>query len=76
MGRLPRVQVGSLLVGAAIHVEKSYDFLIRGKFLEPTGKVSRAKLAALVGALQQLGDIPRGFDIERLILPGVTQLTD
>ena len=57
-------------------VEKSYDFLTRGKFLEPTGKVSRAKLGALVGALQQLGDIPGGFDIERLILPGVTQLSD
>ena len=57
-------------------VEKSYDFLITGKFLEPTGKVSRAKLTALVGALQELGDIPRGFDIERLVLPGVTQLTD
>ena len=41
-------------------VEKSYDFLITGKFIEPTGKVSRAKLTALVGALQDLGDIPRG----------------
>jgi ABC-type nitrate/sulfonate/bicarbonate transport system substrate-binding protein len=57
-------------------VEKSYDFLQRGKFLEPTGKVSRAKLAALVGALQELGDIPVGFEVERLILPGVTQLSD
>ena len=42
-------------------VEKSYDFLTGGKFLEPTGKVSRAKLGALVGALQQLGDIPAGL---------------
>jgi NitT/TauT family transport system substrate-binding protein len=57
-------------------VEKSYDFLIGGKLFEPTGKVSRAKLMALVGALQQLGDVPGGFDIERLVLPGVTQLTD
>jgi NitT/TauT family transport system substrate-binding protein len=57
-------------------VEKSYDFLTRGKFFEPTGKVSKAKLAALVGALQQLGDIPGGFDIERLVLAGATQLTD
>jgi ABC-type nitrate/sulfonate/bicarbonate transport system substrate-binding protein len=57
-------------------VEKSYDFLITGKFLEPTGKVSRGKLTALIGALQDLGDIPKGFDIERLVLPGVTQLTD
>ena len=57
-------------------VEKSYDFLQRGKFLEPTGKVSRGKLTALVGALQELGDIPAGFEIERLILPGLTQLSD
>jgi ABC-type nitrate/sulfonate/bicarbonate transport system substrate-binding protein len=57
-------------------VEKSYDFLQRGKFLEPSGKVSRAKLTALVGALQELGDIPAGFEIERLILPGLTQLSD
>jgi ABC-type nitrate/sulfonate/bicarbonate transport system substrate-binding protein len=57
-------------------VEKSYEFLITGKFIEPTGKVSRAKLTALVAALQELGDIPRGFEIERVILPGVTQLTD
>jgi NitT/TauT family transport system substrate-binding protein len=57
-------------------VEKSYDFLTRGKFFEPTGKVSKAKLGALVGALQQLGDVPSSFEIERLVLPGVTQLTD
>ncbi len=57
-------------------VEKSYDFLRGGKFFEPTGKVSKAKLGALVGALQQLGDVPSGFEIERLVLPGVTQLTD
>ena len=57
-------------------VEKSYDFLTRGKFFEPTGKVSKAKLGALVAALQQLGDVPSSFEIERLVLPGVTQLTD
>jgi len=57
-------------------VEKAYDFLTKNRLLEPTGKVSRAKLGALVQALQELGDIPAGFKIERLILPGVTQLTD
>jgi ABC-type nitrate/sulfonate/bicarbonate transport system substrate-binding protein len=57
-------------------VEKSYDFLQRGKFLEPTGTISRTKLTALVGALQELGDIPAGFTIERLVLPGITQLSD
>jgi NitT/TauT family transport system substrate-binding protein len=57
-------------------VERSYDFLSGGRLFEPTGQVSKAKLTALVGALQQLGDIPSGFEIERLVLPGVTQLTD
>jgi ABC-type nitrate/sulfonate/bicarbonate transport system substrate-binding protein len=60
----------------AADVERSYDFLLAGKLLEPTGKVSRAKLSALVGALQELGDLPPGFGIERLILPGVTQMSD
>jgi NitT/TauT family transport system substrate-binding protein len=57
-------------------VEKSYGLLAGGKLFEPTGKVSRAQLGALVEALQELGDVPGGFVIERLILPGVTQLTD
>lgn len=57
-------------------VEKSYEFLHAGKLFEPTGKVSRAQLAALVEVLKQLGDIPHGFEVERLVLPGVTQLGD
>jgi ABC-type nitrate/sulfonate/bicarbonate transport system substrate-binding protein len=56
-------------------VEKSYDFFRKGKFFEPTGRVSRKKIDALVDALVGLGDIPR-IGIERLILPGVTQTTD
>ncbi|HEY2134287.1 MAG TPA: ABC transporter substrate-binding protein [Xanthobacteraceae bacterium] len=56
-------------------VEKAYAFYRKGKFFEPTGKVSRKKLGALVDALAGLGDIPH-LDIDRLILPGVTQMTD
>ena len=56
-------------------VEKSYDFFRKGKFFEPTGRVSRRKIDALVDALVGLGDIPK-IGIERLILPGVTQTTD
>ena len=55
-------------------VEKSYDFFIKGKFFEPTGTISRAKLNALVAAMQQLNDLPAPFDIEQLVLPGVTKL--
>jgi len=56
-------------------VEKAYDFFRKGKFFEPTGKVSRKRLAALVDALVGLGDIPK-IEVERLVLPGVTQLAD
>ena len=56
-------------------VEKSYDFFRKGRFFEPTGRVSRKKIDALVDALVSLGDIPK-IGIDRLVLPGVTQTTD
>jgi ABC-type nitrate/sulfonate/bicarbonate transport system substrate-binding protein len=57
-------------------VEKAYEFLIGGKYFEPTGKVSKARLNTLVAALKTLGDLPRDFAVERVFLPGVTQATD
>jgi NitT/TauT family transport system substrate-binding protein len=57
-------------------VEQAYDFLIKGKYFEPTGKVSKAKLGRLLEALKALGDIPQDFSVERLFLPGVTQVSD
>ena len=57
-------------------VELAYDFLIKGKYFEPTGKVSRSKLTKLVDALKGLGDIPQEFSVDRLFLPGVTQIVD
>jgi NitT/TauT family transport system substrate-binding protein len=56
-------------------VEKSYDFFRKGKFFEPTGTISRKKLGALIDALVSLGDT-RKVEIERLILPGVTKISD
>jgi ABC-type nitrate/sulfonate/bicarbonate transport system substrate-binding protein len=57
-------------------VEKAYDFMRKGQFFEPTGKVSRAKLASLAKAMAALGDLPGAIDIDRIVLPGVTQLAD
>jgi ABC-type nitrate/sulfonate/bicarbonate transport system substrate-binding protein len=57
-------------------VEKSYDFFVKGKFFEPTGELSRKKLNALVSAMQELNDLPKPFDIEQLILPGVTKVSN
>ena len=56
-------------------VEKSYDFFRKGKFFEPSGRVSRKRMDALIDALVSLGDIAK-LPLERLILPGVTQTTD
>ena len=57
-------------------VDRSYDFLIQGKYYEPTGKVSKKRLGALVDALKSLGDIPKDFPVERLFLTGMTQVAD
>jgi ABC-type nitrate/sulfonate/bicarbonate transport system substrate-binding protein len=57
-------------------VARAYDFLHDKNLFEPTGKVSKAKLGTVVGALRELGDIPPGFATERLLLPGITQTTD
>ena len=57
-------------------VAKSYDFLHRNQFFDTTGRVSKAKMGALLGALKSLGDIDGSTDVERFVLPGVTQLMD
>lgn len=56
-------------------VEKSYDFFRKGKFFEPTGKISRQKMGALIDALVSLGDAQK-IEVERLVLPGVTRIAD
>ena len=56
-------------------LEKSYDFFRNGKFFEPTGRVSRKRMEALIDALVSLGDISK-MPVDRLILPGVTQTTE
>jgi NitT/TauT family transport system substrate-binding protein len=57
-------------------VEKAYDFFRKGHYFEPTGKVSRSKLENLARAMESLGDLPGALDINKAILPGVTQITD
>jgi NitT/TauT family transport system substrate-binding protein len=57
-------------------VEKAYTFFRDGHFFEPTGKVWRSKLNALAKAMESLGDLPGALDVDKLVLPGVTQMTD
>ncbi len=56
--------------------EQAYDYLIGGKFFEPTGKVSKALVGKLTDALKGLGDLPKDFAVDRLFLAGVTQVAD
>jgi ABC-type nitrate/sulfonate/bicarbonate transport system substrate-binding protein len=57
-------------------VEKAYVFFRNGNFFEPSGKVSRTKLSNLAKSMESLGDLPGALDIDKAVLPGVTQLTD
>jgi ABC-type nitrate/sulfonate/bicarbonate transport system substrate-binding protein len=57
-------------------VEKAYDFYRQGNFFDSSGHVSIRRLKALIGALESLGDLPPGIDVNRLLLPGVTAVSD
>jgi NitT/TauT family transport system substrate-binding protein len=57
-------------------VEKAYAFLYDKKLFEPTGTISKKKVGTVTDALRELGDIPADFKLDRLMLPGVTQVTD
>jgi len=57
-------------------VAKSYDFLHKNGFFETAGKLSKTKMGALLNALKGLGDVEGSVNIERFVLPGVTQLSD
>jgi hypothetical protein len=48
----------------------------KGHFFEPTGKVSRSKLTSLARAMVSLGDLSETIDVTRLVLPGVSELSD
>ena len=57
-------------------VEKSYEFLIKGRFLEPTGAISKSKLGKVVDALKELGDIPADFAVDRLFMPEIARVAE
>ena len=56
--------------------EASYDYLKRIEYFEPSSKISRTKLRNLVAMEQSAGTVSPAFDIERLALPGLTELVD
>jgi ABC-type nitrate/sulfonate/bicarbonate transport system substrate-binding protein len=56
--------------------EASYDFLRRIDYFEPASKMSRKKLQNVIDAEKAIGQLDRAFALERLAMPGITELTD
>jgi len=52
-------------------VAKSYDFYQKNEFFDVSGKVSRAKMTALLKVLKELGDVEGSIEVQRFVLPGV-----
>ncbi len=57
-------------------VEKAYDFLHSKNLFEPTGKVSKEKVGTVIDALRALGDVSADLTVDRVLLPGVTQISN
>jgi ABC-type nitrate/sulfonate/bicarbonate transport system substrate-binding protein len=57
-------------------VEKAYTFLHDKNLFERSGKVSKASVNEVIGALRDLGDLGADFTIDRVLLPGITRVVD
>jgi NitT/TauT family transport system substrate-binding protein len=57
-------------------VEKAYVFLHDKSLFEPTGMVSKHKVGNVIDALRNLGDLPADFAADRVMLSGVTQVSE
>jgi len=56
--------------------EASYDHLSRIEYFEPSSKVSLAKLRNLVEVERRNGNVGPALTVDRLVMPGLTELTD
>jgi NitT/TauT family transport system substrate-binding protein len=56
--------------------EASYDYLRRIEYFEPSSMVSRMKLRNLIDVERVAGNIGPALPIDRLVMPGLTELTD
>ncbi len=65
-----------LMKGDRDEVAQAYDLMRRIDGFERSNKVSRAKLRNLIAAMKAMGDIEGTTPPERLVLQGVTELSD
>ncbi len=75
-----RSEAVDLLVTAAKatrqDAEASYDLLRRIDYFEPSSKISRKQLQNVIDAEKASGNLDSSFTIDRLVMPGITELTD
>ena len=75
-----RAEAVELLVKVAkarkMDAEASYDFLRRINYFEPGSQVSRKKLQNLIELERRSGNVGPALNIDRLAMPGVTELID
>lgn len=57
--------------GQHADVEKTYDFMVGGRYYEPSSAISRGKLKSVVDALVAVGDLDKPVAVDRLVLPGL-----
>jgi len=57
-------------------ISRTYDFLMKKPYFEPSGDISKKKMGALLAALNQIGDLKGSTDVERFVMPGIAHLTD
>jgi NitT/TauT family transport system substrate-binding protein len=55
--------------------EASYDFFRRISFFETTGAVSLSRLQNLIDAQKKLGDVAPTLTADRVVMPGITQVS-
>jgi ABC-type nitrate/sulfonate/bicarbonate transport system substrate-binding protein len=57
-------------------IAKTYDFLRSRPYFEPSGKISKSKMGALIAAVRQLGEFKGSSNVADYVLPGIAQLGD
>ena len=57
-------------------VRQSYDFMRKIDFWAHDAKVSRGALQKIVDSMRKIGDYDEAVDVNKLVIPNVTQITD
>jgi ABC-type nitrate/sulfonate/bicarbonate transport system substrate-binding protein len=57
-------------------VRQSYDFMRKIDFWAHDAKVSRRMLQKIIDSMRKIGDYDEAVDVNKLVIPGITQIVD